>query len=198
MNRSLLVGALLVNLWGLPSSEAQQAKPDSSKQKASSEGKPKPKAAAKKAEPVVAKPAVQEKYVLVSGDNPWAIAKAHGITLPELLAVNEIKDDKDMKVGDVLNLPVGVTSKNRPKSQKKMVAQPEAAKSEAAKPAAGKPAPAAETGGKDWELYTIKSGDNPWVIAKRLKVDHQKIVQLNEGLDFTKLSIGQQIKIPKK
>ena len=52
--------------------------------------------------------------------------------------------------------------------------------------------------GDDWELYTIKSGDNPWNIAKRLNVDHQKIISLNTGLDFTKLAIGQQIKVPRK
>ena len=29
-------------------------------------------------------------------------------------------------------------------------------------------------------------------------VEHQKIVDLNEGLDFRKLAIGQKIKVPKK
>jgi LysM repeat protein len=35
-------------------------------------------------------------------------------------------------------------------------------------------------------------------IAKSLKLDHQKIIQLNPGVDFTKLSIGQQIRVPQK
>ena len=50
----------------------------------------------------------------------------------------------------------------------------------------------------DWDLYAIKKGDNPWKIAKSLKFDHERIVKLNEGVDFTQLSIGQQIKVPQK
>ena len=44
------------------------------------------------------------------------------------------------------------------------------------------------------QTYVIKSGD----ISKALKVDHQKIMGLNRGVDFRELAIGQQIKVPKK
>ena len=134
--------------------------------------------------PPVAKPVESTKYVVKAGDNPWKIAKNHGISVEALLKANEIKDSKKLAVGDVLLLPAGVESKDAPAQADKSTAGPAAA-----------PAPAA---GDNWELYTIKSGDNPWNIAKRLKVDHQKIMSLNEGLDFTKLKIGQQIKVPKK
>jgi LysM repeat protein len=133
----------------------------------------------------VAQPVEQKKYVVKAGDNPWKIAKAHGISLEELLKANEIKDSKKLAIGDVLLLPAGVESKGAP--------------APAANPAPAAPAPVtAPAAGDDWELYTIKSGDNPWNISRRLKVDHQKIMSLNEGLDFTKLKIGQQIKVPKK
>jgi len=135
------------------------------------------------AAPPVARPVEQKKYVVKAGDNPWKIAKAHGISLEELLKANEIKDSKKLAIGDVLLLPPGVESKGAPAPAAKPA------------PAALAPAPAA---GDNWELYTIKSGDNPWNISRRLKVDHQKIMSLNEGLDFTKLKIGQQIKVPKK
>jgi len=131
------------------------------------------------ASPPVAKPVEPMKYVVKAGDNPWKIANSHGISVDELVKANDIKDSKKLAIGDVLTLPAGVESKGAPV---------------AVTPAAA-PAPAA---GDNWELYTIKSGDNPWNIAKRLKVDHQKIMSLNEGLDFTKLKIGQQIKVPKK
>ena len=125
------------------------------------------------------------KYVVKAGDNPWTIAKKHGIKLDELLKANEIKDPKNLNVGDVLVLPAGVVSKGEP--------------SIAPTPAApAVPSIAAPGASDNWEVYTIKKGDNPWSIAKRLKVDHQKIMGLNEGLDFTKLSIGQQIKVPKR
>lgn len=151
------------------------------------ESKSKPADAEKPAEPLQAKPvkpAAPKEYVVKSGDNPWLIAKNHGVSLQSLLELNDIKDAKNLKVGDVLKLPDGVESKNEPPETK----------------------PVAETGdklespeeGDDWELYTVQKGDNPWKIAKAMKVDHQKIMKLNEGLDFTKLRIGQQIKVPKK
>ena len=127
-----------------------------------------------------ASPAAPASYTVEAGDNPWTIAKKHGIKLENLLKVNEIKDPKNLKIGDVLKLPEGVASKGLPSA---------------------KPAPlvvAAPVADADSDLYTIKKGDNPWKIAKSLKLDHQKIIQLNPGVDFTKLSIGQQIKVPRK
>ncbi len=127
-----------------------------------------------------ASPAAPASYTVEAGDNPWTIAKKHGIKLEDLLKVNEIKDPKNLKIGDVLKLPEGVASKGLPSA---------------------KPAPlvvAAPVADADSDLYTIKKGDNPWKIAKSLKLDHQKIIQLNPGVDFTKLSIGQQIKVPRK
>lgn len=139
--------------------------------------------AAPVATPATAAPST---YTVQAGDNPWTIAKKHGIALEELLKVNQIKDPKNLKIGDVMKLPAGVASKTP--------AAPAPAAPAAATSAPAAPAPA----GADWESYTIKKGDNPWKIAKTLKLDHQKIIQLNPGVDFTKLSIGQQIKVPKK
>ena len=147
----------------------------------------KPTEAEKPAEPIQAKPvepSAPEEYVVQSGDNPWLIAKNHGVSLPTLLKINDIKDAKKLKVGDVLKLPEGVESKNEPAAPKPAAES----KEQAEKP----------KDGDGWELYTIQKGDNPWKIAKAMKVDHQKIMKLNDGLDFTKLRIGQQIKVPKK
>jgi LysM repeat protein len=137
------------------------------------------------ASPPVAKPVESAKYVVKAGDNPWKIAKAHGISVEALVKANEIKDSKKLAIGDVLLLPAGVESKGAPAP----------APAGSSTPAAATPTP---TAGANSELYTIKSGDNPWNIAKRLKVDHQKIISLNPGIDFTKLKIGQQISVPKK
>lgn len=141
------------------------------------------------ATPVVASPVVPATYTVQAGDNPWTIAKKHGVKLEDLLKANEIKDPKNLKIGDVLKLPSGAAAK------------PEATSTPAtpaAVPAAASPNSPAVPAGSDWEFYTVQKGDNPWKIAKALKVEHQKIVSLNEGVDFTRLKIGQQIKVPKK
>ena len=161
----------------------------------------KPKAPPTSPKPVPAaskeKVKTQQQYVIRKGENPWVIAKNHEITLAELLAVNEIKDDRSLDIGDILNLPAGVVSKNPPKKS----APPKPADAAPANPEkkiVATPVPPETKEGADWEYYTIQKGDNPWKIAKSLKVDHQAIVQLNDGLDFRKLAIGQKIKVPKK
>lgn len=136
-------------------------------------------------------PADPKKYVIQSGDNPWLIAKEHGISLQELLKINNIKDPRKLNIGDVLILPAGAKPQSEPagtSGEKQTGIEPRETTPEIAGPAAG----------DDWELHTIQRGDNPWTIAKRLKVDHQKILELNEGLDFRNLKIGQKIKVPKK
>lgn len=130
-------------------------------------------------------PAAPATYTIQAGDNPWTIAKKHGIKVEDLLKVNEIKNPRNLKIGDVLKLPAGTAPK---------AAAPSSPVAPRVTPPPAAPAPA----GADWESYTIKKGDNPWKIAKTLKLDHQKIIQLNPGVDFTKLSIGQEIKVPKK
>lgn len=126
------------------------------------------------------------KYVVKVGDNPWKIAKNHGISVDELLQANKIRDSRKLGIGDILLLPAGVESKGVPDESGETA--PEVAAAATAQVAAA---------GDGWELYTVKSGDNPWSIARQLKLDHQKILSLNKGLDFTKLKIGQQIKVPK-
>jgi len=146
--------------------------------------KPEVEAPVQSAAPAPA-PADPGKYVIKAGDNPWTIAKNHGIKLEDLLKANPTKDPKNLKIGDILILPAGVAPQGAPAP-------------ESSSPATQAPVVAAPVAGDNWELYTIKKGDNPWKIAKALKVEHQAIVKLNDGIDFTKLSIGQQIKVPKK
>lgn len=139
--------------------------------------------------PATPKAAEATKYIVQSGDNPWSIAKKHGVSLEDLLKANTIKDAKNLKIGDEMVIP---SSSNSDKS-----APSTATPATAAQPVRAEVVPV-PTAADNWELYTIKSGDNPWKIAKSLKVDHQKILSLNEGVNFQKLQIGQQIKVPRK
>ena len=144
---------------------------------------------------IVAKPVIRQKYVVQSGDNLWKIARAHEIEFRSLLHENDLGNADALKVGDVLMLPVDVTSKNPPPPKAEKKADSLVAST---KGAAEKESAEGSTDKGEWELYTIQSGDNPWKIAKTKALDHQVIVKLNPGLDFTKLSVGREIKIPKK
>lgn len=187
--RTFLACAALIGSPALDSLVAQQPKPAAPKPVTPVEKKaPAPPAGAPKpkAEPAPAKP---KTYVVRSGDNPWKIARAHGVALDELMKVNRIEDAKGLKIGDELIIPTSGSSTARPETKP-------AAKPEARGKAAPDAAPAPKDG-DDWIWYTIKKGENPWSISKKLKVDHQKVMSLNEGVDFRDLKIGQKIKVPR-
>lgn len=129
-------------------------------------------------------------HTVEAGDNPWSIAKKYGVALDALLALNEIKDPKNLKVGDVLKIPVAPADKTAATEPAVAGGTATAAAPESA---AAPEAPA----DADWEWYTIAKGDNPWNIARARKVPHGKIVSLNKGVDFKRLAIGQRIKVPK-
>ncbi len=59
-----------------------------------------------------------------------------------------------------------------------------------AKAVAAKPVPSGQT-------YTVKKGDKPVTIAKKLKVPYDDLMDLNQIEDPRKLRIGQKLLIPK-
>mgnify|MGYP003677743410 CR=1 FL=1 len=122
-------------------------------------------------------------YTVKSGDNPWAIAQRYGFSMNDLLALNNIKDAKNLKIGQVLKLPPGKTGSSAASAPAKTTPPP---------------APKKPAAGAGYDLYTIKKGENPWTISKKLKVSHQSILDLNKNLNFRDLKIGQQIKVPRK
>jgi LysM repeat protein len=64
--------------------------------------------------------------------------------------------------------------------------QPSATKVEAT------PAPA------ESDTYVVAKGDNPYSIAKKLKVSYNELIAINEIKDPTRVQIGQKLKIPAK
>jgi len=149
------------------------------------EEKPKPKPIEKKPPP----PPPTE-YALKSGDNPWLIAQKFGISTEELLKENKNLNPKNLQIGQVLKLPKNARVQSEEDELKKTSPAkkpPETTKEPEETPAKG-----------SFEWYTIKNGENPWTISRKLKVDHQQIMELNKDLNFRDLKIGQKIKVPKK
>ncbi len=46
------------------------------------------------------------------------------------------------------------------------------------------------------KTYVVKKGDNPVVIAKKLKVSYSDLIALNHIEDARKLHIGQKLLVP--
>jgi LysM repeat protein len=112
------------------------------------------------------------------GDALEKIARANGTTVDAIKDANLLKTNK-LNIGQVLKVPVGT----------KTVAVNET------KPAPKKVNLIAESG--EQEFYVIKSGDNPWKIAKQYNVRFDDLLKLN-NLDEEKarnLKVGDRIRV---
>lgn len=110
------------------------------------------------------------------GDALEKIARANHTTVEAIKALNGMKNDK-LKIGQVLKIPVG-TKPAQAASKPQKDPEPVATTSEAV-------------------YYTIKSGDNPWKIAKQFHVKFEDLLKLNQ-LDEDSgrnLKVGDKIRV---
>lgn len=120
----------------------------------------------------------QEDFVEVTvkkGDSLDKIARANGTTVDAIKKASNLQNEK-LSIGQVLKVPV--------KKDKPAKTAPKAVESK-------------ETTSSDAVYYTLKSGDNPWKIAKQFNVSTEDIVRLN-NLDETKarnLKAGDRIRV---
>jgi peptidoglycan DL-endopeptidase LytF len=113
-----------------------------------------------------------------SGDILERIAKANGTTVQEIMKVNKLPNSQ-LKVGQVLKIPVNETGVSS--SNSKAVNKESSARSSGAQP----------------QYYVVKSGDNPWLIAKKNHMALDELLRLN-SLDEGKarrLQPGDKIRI---
>jgi peptidoglycan DL-endopeptidase LytF len=123
-------------------------------------------------------PAENEKIVEVtvkSGDALEKIARANRTTVEAIKKLNRLSSDK-LKVGQVLKIPVGVAPPPAKPALKQEIAQ---------------------NSEDEPVYYTVKSGDNPWKIAKMYQVKFEDLLRLN-NLDEERaknLKVGEKIRV---
>ncbi len=115
------------------------------------------------------------------GDMLEKIAKANNTTVQAIKEANKLTSD-NLKIGQFLKVPVDTLQK---KNDKKF----------------------AQTGEKEDKTiaansnepvyYTVKSGDNPWKIAKQFKVNFEDILKLNNMSEekAKNLKVGDKIRV---
>jgi peptidoglycan DL-endopeptidase LytF len=111
------------------------------------------------------------------GDALEKIARANGTTIEAIKAANHLKTDR-LRIGQILRIPTDGLKTNE--TNKNLAAAPS-------------PVPVSN----DPHYYTIKSGDNPWKIAKQFHIKVDDMMKLND-LDEEKarnLKIGDQIRV---
>lgn len=111
------------------------------------------------------------------GDALEKIARANGTTVEAIKKANHLSTDR-LKIGQVLQVPVGGPVKE-------------------ISPPVKSGAVHSTPNDSSEQYYTIKSGDNPWKIAKQFNIKVYELLKLND-LDEDKarnLKIGDQIRV---
>lgn len=127
------------------------------------------------------------KYVEVTvkrGDALEKIARNNGTTVEAIKKANQLTSTK-LSIGQVLRVPVGKTSSSNSQSSSQVVA------------AATKKMDVKATSTSEPQYYVIKSGDNPWKIAKQFQIRFEDLLNMND-LDEEKarnLKIGDKIRV---
>lgn len=121
------------------------------------------------------------KYIEVTvkkGDFLEKIARANGTSIDEIKRINNLNSDK-LSIGQILKVPANAKSK-----------------ANATTTTTTKKADKVETASGP-VYHTIKSGDNPWKIARQYKVKYEDILKLN-SLNEDKarnLKVGDKIRV---
>lgn len=129
----------------------------------------------------------QEKFVEIKvkqGDMLEKIARAHKTTVSAIKKANNL-DSEWLSIGQVLKIPVkaiGANAANAASESQKGVQQE---------------ASSAEKVEQDPVYYVLKSGDNPWKIAKQHGVKYDEILRLNQMSEekARNLKIGDRIRV---
>jgi membrane-bound lytic murein transglycosylase D len=164
--------------------------------------KPEPK-------PVVPKPyapptgTVPITYTIRSGDNVGLIAQWYGITIKDLKAMNSLSSDR-ITAGDKLTIWVAKADLARLAKLDGMTFEQKQATVGASNTV--QPMPKGEEArntklptnnpSANHTLYTVKQGDNLWLISRKYPGVTPEAIMKANGVD-TKLQPGMQLKIPK-
>lgn len=157
-------------------------------------------------------------HTVAPGDTLTRIAARYGTTVRALEKQNAITTYSTIRVGQVLRIPEGAAPEpasphTAQATAKSLPAAPPAAKvSSAPKPAAASAtpiparviasvppgaAPAAPVNTMPADgTYKVEKGDNPYSIARKFGVSYQKLIEINQIDDPTKVQIGQVLKLP--
>jgi membrane-bound lytic murein transglycosylase D len=125
---------------------------------------------------------IRDRYYKVRRGNTLdGIARHFEVDIDDLVALNNLKNRHRIRVGQVLALPLpeGVA-----------VAPSARAPAQASSRVDSEPSLVAEDG-----QYTVRRGDSVWLIARRLGVDEEALIALNDLGDGDRIHVGQVLRV---
>lgn len=135
----------------------------------------KPKQTVKETDSVIESTDGFQIYRVKKGDNPWTIARQFKVNYKTLLELNNIKNPKDVQIGQKFRIPNDGQKNTSPVSTVKKQVAPKTS----------------------YYLYTMKPGEDPWTISRKLKVDYKTLLSYNQISDPTSVKTGRKFKVPK-
>ncbi len=140
---------------------------------------------------------VRINYTIKSGDNLGYISEWFDVKVRQIEDWNNIYDPRRIRAGKTLKIYV---DKDKESYYKKLETMSFAEKQKReGKTVAEKEKKKVEPLGKDWFYHTVKSGESPYIIAKKYNgVSPEDILRWNNIKNARSIQIGQKLKIKKK
>jgi len=110
-------------------------------------------------------------YTVVKGDTLWSISQRYDVKMNTIISTNNLKEISRLSIGQKLKLPI--TNMH--------IAKAEGYNQEAA---------------AEEIIYYVKKGESLWSISREYNVKLESIIAANSITDASKISTGQQLRIP--
>ncbi len=110
-------------------------------------------------------------YTVVKGDTLWSISQRFDVKMTSIISANNLKEISRLSIGQKLKLPI--TNMD--------IAKAEGYSQEAA---------------AEDIIYYVKKGESLWSISREYNVKLESIIAANSIADASKISAGQQLRIP--
>jgi murein DD-endopeptidase MepM/ murein hydrolase activator NlpD len=110
-------------------------------------------------------------YTVVKGDTLWSISQRFDVKMISIISVNNLKEISRLSIGQKLKLPI--TNMD--------IAKAEGYSQEAV---------------AEEIIYYVKKGESLWSISRNYNVKLESIIAANSISDASKISAGQQLRIP--
>jgi len=110
-------------------------------------------------------------YTVVKGDTLWSISQRYDVKMNSIISANNLKEISRLSIGQKLKLPITNMDIAKAEGYSQDVAAEEI-------------------------IYYVKKGESLWSISREYNVKLESIIAANSIADASKISAGQQLRIP--